>query len=234
MTSNLAAAFQSERLVYTAIPDTDEIKDWFYERFESDPVGRAYADSSLLRPQTKARSDEILDGIRKDLLGVLICLPPQPTSEQLPADQAETGPSSAQDSTSAAPHAGAAAAVASKPKPTPIGVPHLDDESGSMYRHHHRLAVMSVSVISGYRDKGYGSEAINWALDWAFTRANLHAVSLGCVEFNERAQHLYEKLGFVPEGRFRKCHWHERKWWDVLLYSMLEDEWVELRDKRRS
>lgn len=225
MTSNLATAFQSERLVYTAIPDTDEIKDWFYERFENDPVGRAYADSSLLRPQTKARSDEILDGIRKDLLGVLICLPPK-TPEQ-PADQAEKSPS-ADGSASAAP------AETPKAKPTPIGVLHLDDESGSMYRHHHRLSVMSVSVISGYRDKGYGSEAINWALDWAFTRANLHAVSLGCVEFNERAQHLYEKLGFVPEGRFRKCHWHERKWWDVLLYSMLEEEWLELRNKGKS
>lgn len=217
MTSNLATAFQSERLVYTAIPDTDEIKEWFYERFENDPVGRAYADSSLLRPQTKARSDEILADVRKDLLGVLICLAPEP------ADQAEKGQSA--DGTSAA---------APKPKPTPIGVLHLDDESGSMYRHHHRLCVMSVSIISEYRDKGYGSEAINWALDWAFTRANLHAVSLGCLEFNERGQHLYEKLGFVPEGRFRKCHWHERKWWDVLLYSMLEEEWLELRNKDKS
>lgn len=222
MTSNLATAFQSERLVYTAIPDTDEIKDWFYERFENDPVGRAYADSSLLRPQTKARSDEILADIRKDLLGVLICLPPK-TPE--PADQAEKGPPA--DSTSAG-------APKPKPKATPIGVLHLDDESGSMYRHHHRLCVMSVSIISEYRDKGYGSEAINWALDWVFTRANLHAVSLGCLEFNERGQHLYEKLGFVPEGRFRKCHWHERKWWDVLLYSMLEEEWLELRNKDKS
>ncbi|KAG6368622.1 hypothetical protein INS49_002835 [Diaporthe citri] len=217
MKSSLATAFQSERLVYTAIPDTDEIKTWFHEGFENDPVGRAYADSSLLRPQTKARSDEILADIRKDLLGVLICLPPATTENPTDPDEA--------------PSAGGAPAA---PKPTPIGVLHLDDESGSMYRHHHRLCVMSVSIDSEYRDKGYGSEAINWALDWAFTRANLHAVSLGCLEFNERGKHLYEKLGFVPEGRFRKCHWHERKWWDVLLYSMLEEEWLELRNKDKS
>lgn len=217
MTSSLATAFQSERLIYTAIPDTDEIKTWFHEGFENDPVGRAYADSSLLRPQTKARSDEVLADIRKDLLGVLICLPPA-TPENL-ADSGQP------------PSAGGATAA---PKPTPIGVLHLDDESGSMYRHHHQLCVMSVSINSEYRDKGYGSEAINWALDWAFTRANLHAVSLGCLEFNERGKHLYEKLGFVPEGRFRKCHWHERKWWDVLLYSMLEEEWLELRNKDKA
>lgn len=214
MTSDLATAFQSERLVYTAIPDTDEAKTWFHERFENDPVGRAYADSSILRPQTRARSDEILADIRKSLLGVLICIPPGNPERLAEPDKAQ--------------------AAGAMLKPTPIGVLHLDDESGSMYRHHHRLSVMSVSVISEYRDKGYGSEAINWALDWAFTRANLHAVSLGCVEFNERGRHLYEKLGFIPEGRFRKCHWHERKWWDVLLYSMLEEEWVELRNKDKS
>ena len=216
MTSSLATAFKSERLIYTDIPDTEEIKNWFYESFENDPIGRAFADSSLLRPQTKARSDEILADIRKDLLGVLICLP-LPTA---PGPAAAGGPAEKDPSAETPP-----------PKPTPIGVLHLDDESGSMYRHHHRLSVMSVSVISKYRNKGYGSEAINWALDWAFMRANLHAVSLGCLEFNERGKHLYEKLGFVPEGRFRKCHWHERKWWDVLLYSMLEDEWLQLRNK---
>ncbi|KAI7784378.1 gnat family [Diaporthe eres] len=217
MISSLATAFQSERLIYTAIPDTDEIKTWFHEGFENDPVGRAYADSSLLRPQTKARSDEVLADIRKDLLGVLICLPPAN-----PENLADSGQPPSADGATAA------------PKPTPIGVLHLDDESGSMYRHHHRLCVMSVSINSEYRDKGYGSEAINWALGWAFTRANLHAVSLGCLEFNERGKHLYEKLGFVPEGRYRKCHWHERKWWDVLLYSMLEEEWLELRNKDKS
>ncbi|KAK7716723.1 hypothetical protein SLS64_002428 [Diaporthe eres] len=225
MTSSLATAFQSERLVYTAIPDTDEIKTWFHEGFENDPVGRAYADSSLLRPQTKARSDEVLADIRKDLLGVLICLPPATPEKPADPDQAPSA-------------GGATAAPKPTPKPTPkpkpIGVLHLDDESGSMYRHHHRLCVMSVSINAEYRDKGYGSEAINWALDWAFTRANLHAVSLGCLEFNERGKHLYEKLGFIPEGRFRKCHWHERKWWDVLLFSMLEEEWLELRNKEKS
>ncbi|KKY32475.1 putative gnat family [Diaporthe ampelina] len=214
MTSNLATAFQSERLVYTAIEDTDEIKNWFHQRFENEPVGRAFADSSLLRPQPRSRSEEVLADIRKSLLGVLICLPPATAPEKL-AGRDKPRPADGDP--------------AAAPKPTPIGVLHLDDESGPMYRHHHRLSVMSVCVISEYRDEGYGSEAIDWALDWAFTRANLHAVSLGCLEFNERGKHLYEKLGFVPEGRLRKCHWHERKWWDVLLYSMLEEEWLELR-----
>ncbi|KZL79042.1 gnat family [Colletotrichum incanum] len=111
----------------------------------------------------------------------------------------------------------------------PIGVLALNDEAGDNYRHHHRLAVLTISIAPAYRNKGYGAESINWAVDWAFQRANIHTISLGCVEYNERGIHLYEKLGFVLEGRFRKSHYHERKWWDVLLYSMLEDEWLALR-----
>lgn len=217
MTDDLANAFKSKRLVYTAIEDTEEVKAWFHGRFENDPVGRANADSGLLRPQTRARSDEILTDISKDLLGVLVCLPPA-TAEVADSQMPASGDS-----------------APSVPKPTPIGVLHLEDESSSaLYRYHHRLSILSVSLISEHRGKGYGTEAINWALDWAFTRANLHAVSLGCFEYNEGGKHLYEKLDFVPEGRFRKCHWHERKWWDVLLYSMLEEEWLELRNKEKA
>ncbi|GJC90370.1 spermidine N(1)-acetyltransferase [Colletotrichum liriopes] len=111
----------------------------------------------------------------------------------------------------------------------PIGVLVLNDEAGDNYRHHHRLAFLTISIASAHRNKGYGAEAINWAVDWAFQRANIHSIRLGCVEYNERGRHLYEILGFVLEGRLRKSHYHERKWWDVLLYSMLEDEWLALR-----
>ncbi|KAI8304628.1 hypothetical protein K4K61_006016 [Colletotrichum sp. SAR11_59] len=113
--------------------------------------------------------------------------------------------------------------------PQPIGVVALNDEAGDNYRHHHRLAVLSISIAKPYRNQGYGAEAINWAVDWAFQKANIHSISLGCVEYNDRGKHLYEKLGFVLEGRYRKLHFHERQWWDVLLYSMLEDEWKALR-----
>lgn len=42
------------------------------------------------------------------------------------------------------------------------------------------------------------------------------------VEYNLRARRLYV---FVFEGRFREDHYHDRKWYDVLFYSMLEHEW---------
>ncbi|KAK9412714.1 putative Acyl-CoA N-acyltransferase [Seiridium unicorne] len=201
--AKLRNAFRSERLLFRAIEDSEADKEWFYTQIQSDPLGFALLDSNLLRPQTRSRSDAKLADIQQGLLGVLICLP-SPT-----ADAGDSPASS-----------------------TPIGILSLDDEAGSNYRHHHRLAVLSIAIAPGYQGHGYGAEAIRWAMDWAFERANIHSLSLGCVEYNERAKHLYEKLGFVLEGKLRKCHFHERKWWDVLLFSMLEDEWEALKGKK--
>jgi RimJ/RimL family protein N-acetyltransferase len=205
--SSSGNAFRSERLVYRAVEDTDFDKDWFHAQIQSDPVGFALGDSSLLRPQVKSRSDAKLAEIQKGLLGVIICLPAAAD------DAADPG---------------------SVPKPTPIGILDMDDDGhADNYRHHHRLAELGIALAAPYQNQGYGGEAIRWATDWAFERANIHAVSLGCVEYNERGKHLYQRLGFVLEGRYRKCHFHERKWWDVLLFSMLEDEWEALREKER-
>ncbi|KAH8878710.1 acyl-CoA N-acyltransferase, partial [Thozetella sp. PMI_491] len=97
----------------------------------------------------------------------------------------------------------------------------------------HRNMSLAITIAAPYRNKGYGGEAINWALDWAFRFAGMHSVSLWTVEYNTRGRHLYEKVGFTLEGRFREDHYHDRRWWDVLLYSMLESEWEVLRGLRK-
>ncbi|KAI1850189.1 hypothetical protein JX265_013468 [Neoarthrinium moseri] len=195
-------AFRSQRLYYRAVEDTDFDRQWFHTQIQSDPAVFSLFDPSVVRPQTRSQSDSKLADIQKGLLGVFICLPPQNTTTQ-DADILE--------------------------KLTPIGILNLDDVAGERYRHHHRLVELQISIAPSYQNQGYGSEAIRWALDWAFERANIHSVGLGCVEYNDRGKRLYEKLGFVMEGRCRKCHFHERKWWDILLYSMLEGEWEALK-----
>ncbi len=80
--------------------------------------------------------------------------------------------------------------------------------------------------------KGYGSEAINWAVDWAFNYANVHKVEIGTASYNERAAHLYERLGFKFEGRKREVIFMNRRWYDLVEFGMLEHEWAELRGKK--
>jgi hypothetical protein len=41
---------------------------------------------------------------------------------------------------------------------------------------HHRSCTLSINIYSPHSGKGYGSETINWALDWAFRVDGMHCV----------------------------------------------------------
>ncbi|KAF2832405.1 acetyltransferase [Ophiobolus disseminans] len=97
---------------------------------------------------------------------------------------------------------------------------------------HHRFTEIGLDVLPEYQGKGYGGEAITWALDYAFRRAGLHRVRIRAFEYNAGAVRLYERLGFRHEGREREGIWHEGRWWDGIEMSMLEDEWREIQKEK--
>ncbi|TYB52186.1 GNAT family N-acetyltransferase [Nonomuraea sp. PA05] len=73
--------------------------------------------------------------------------------------------------------------------------------------------------------KGYGSEAIELLLDHAFGTTPLHRIRLGVYAFNDRARHVYEKLGFVEEGVERDALLWDGEWHDAVLMAILRPEW---------
>ena len=90
-----------------------------------------------------------------------------------------------------------------------------------------------VGLGIGPRDfwgKGYGTEAMQLALQFAFTELNLHRVTLTVFEYNPRAIRSYEKAGFRLEGRLRGAILREGRRWDVLYMGVLRDEWREHHD----
>ena len=42
--------------------------------------------------------------------------------------------------------------------------------------------------------------------------------------FNERAQRLFERAGFVREGAKRKAYWRHDAWHDGVLFGFLEED----------
>jgi RimJ/RimL family protein N-acetyltransferase len=106
--------------------------------------------------------------------------------------------------------------------PKPIGFVGLKGASQP-----HRYSTMSIQICREEQGKGYGSEAIKWALEWGFLAGGLHRVSVGCFSFNEGARRLYERLGFVVEGRTRETVWKNGGWHDSIEMGMLEGEWRE-------
>lgn len=73
--------------------------------------------------------------------------------------------------------------------------------------------------------KGIGTFAVKEMLNHAFYNMNLNRVELTVLESNKRAIHLYEKNGFVYEGCKRKTRFKGGKFVNMLMYSILREEY---------
>lgn len=76
-----------------------------------------------------------------------------------------------------------------------------------------------------YLDRGYGTEASTLLFDYAFAVLGYHKINLDLFEYNARALAMYEKLGFVVEGRRRENHWTRGRFWDDILMGITAEEW---------
>ncbi|MCC7209609.1 MAG: GNAT family N-acetyltransferase [Anaerolineae bacterium] len=79
-----------------------------------------------------------------------------------------------------------------------------------------------------YRGKGYGTDAMELALNYAFYELNLYRVSLSVFSYNPRAIHVYEKVGFKHEGRMRSVLFRDGQRHDMLFMGVLRPEWLAL------
>lgn len=81
-----------------------------------------------------------------------------------------------------------------------------------------------------YWSRGYGSDALRTLLGFAFGEMNLNRVELFVYDFNARAQAAYRKCGFVEEGRRRQALYRRGAWHDLVVMSVLREEWEVSRD----
>jgi RimJ/RimL family protein N-acetyltransferase len=76
--------------------------------------------------------------------------------------------------------------------------------------------------------KGYGTEALNILLRYAFTELNLHRMTLTVFGYNERAIRMYQRCGFKIEGIVREVLYRDGRRWDLISMGLLRGEWLEL------
>ncbi len=82
------------------------------------------------------------------------------------------------------------------------------------------------------RGGGLGTEAVNVVVDFCFGQLRLERVWLVTDSVNLRAQHVYEKAGFVHEGRLRRAFYQDGVFQDDIRMAILRDEWEALPRKR--
>ncbi len=74
-------------------------------------------------------------------------------------------------------------------------------------------------------NQGYGTETMRLLVKHGFETLNLNRVQLYVYDDNIWAIRTYEKVGFVHEGRRRQAEYKDGKYKDVLVMSILRDEW---------
>lgn len=77
------------------------------------------------------------------------------------------------------------------------------------------------------RNHGYGSEALQLLLRYGFEVLHFHSIDLTVYDFNERAIHCYEKIGFQECGRRHECYYLNGKWHDRIHMEIFEKDWRE-------
>ncbi|WP_195571360.1 GNAT family N-acetyltransferase [Paenibacillus sp. 1001270B_150601_E10] len=83
-----------------------------------------------------------------------------------------------------------------------------------------------------YWGKGYGTEALQLLLRYAFLECNLHRLSLRVFSFNEKAIRLYTKIGFKQEGVTRQSIYRDGDWHDIIHMGMLQEEYLQFQSTR--
>jgi RimJ/RimL family protein N-acetyltransferase len=75
------------------------------------------------------------------------------------------------------------------------------------------------------RRRGYGSDALDLLLRFAFNDLNLHRLSVWPGANNLPYIQLLEKAGFEEEARRREAVYHDGSYWDELLMGLLRAKW---------
>jgi diamine N-acetyltransferase len=98
----------------------------------------------------------------------------------------------------------------------------------------HRARSAEVGIMLGNKDywnKGYGTESMTLLLKHGFEILNLNRIMLQVYEDNPRAIRCYEKVGYKHEGRLRQARYWNGEYLDILIMSVLKEEWDQMLAK---
>lgn len=100
---------------------------------------------------------------------------------------------------------------------------------------HHRIDGYNRSTAIGYwldasyEGKGIVTRCCRAMLDYLFDERGLHRVEIRCATANTRSCAIPERLGFTREGVARGAELVNGVFYDLVVWSMLEDDWRAVR-----
>ncbi len=88
-----------------------------------------------------------------------------------------------------------------------------------------RAAETGFEIAPEYWGCGYATEAAREMVGFGFDELGLRRVWGECVSENTGAQRVLVKLGMRCVARLHTAHWYKGRWWDRLVYAVLDTEW---------
>ena len=84
---------------------------------------------------------------------------------------------------------------------------------------------IGLDIDKNYRRKGHGYRSFELLIRYCFDELNMNRVWLFVASFNFKALGLYNKLGFIEEGRQRERLFRDGKYSDYIMMSILRSEY---------
>lgn len=85
-------------------------------------------------------------------------------------------------------------------------------------------AELGYDLSPAYWGQGYMREALRAVLEYGFTLMQLRRVEAFVFPANTRSRRLLGNLGFTEEGLLRDHGFYKGRFWDELIFSLLDDE----------
>lgn len=87
----------------------------------------------------------------------------------------------------------------------------------------HRTAVLAIMLDPDNQGKGYAEKVMREIVDYGFNQLNLNKIILDVVAYNEKAVHIYEKVGFKVEGKKEQQYFIQGKYHTSLAMGLLKE-----------
>lgn len=85
-----------------------------------------------------------------------------------------------------------------------------------------KLGRFSIFVTKENWGRGYAEEAIRLLLNYAFKKLKLHKIWGVCWATNQKAWHIYKKIGFKKEGLLRDEYFWRGRYHDLIRMAVIK------------
>jgi RimJ/RimL family protein N-acetyltransferase len=93
-----------------------------------------------------------------------------------------------------------------------------------------RKAELNIVIKKDFRNKGYGREVLTEMINYGFKILNFHRLEAEVYEYNKASIMLVENLGFAVEGKLREAKYNNGKYYNIIRYGLLKNEWQKIKE----